>query len=99
MSPEQKERVLNRMEVLEHMTPEQRDRTRQLFQQFRQFDPDSRQRVNGAVRRLRGMPPEARQNFYNSDSFRNNYSPQEQDVIKGLGELGPVQGPPETPDR
>ena len=99
MPPEQKERVLNRMDLLEHMTPEQRDRTRQMFQQFRQFDPESRQRVNGAVRRLRGMPPEARQNFYNSDAFRSNYTEQEQNVIKGLGELGPVEGPAENPDR
>lgn len=99
MSPDQKERVLNRMEILEHMTPEQRDRTRQMFQQFRQFDPDSRQRVTGALRRLHSMPPQARQNFYNSDAFRNNYSPQEQNIIKGLGELGPTDAePPENPD-
>lgn len=100
MSPDQKERVLNRMKMLEHMTPEQRDRTRQMFQQFRQFNPDSRQRVTGALRRLHSMPPQARQNFYNSDAFRNNFSPQEQNVIKGLGELGPVDAePPESPDR
>ncbi len=100
MTPEQKQHVLDRMETLEHMTPEQRTRTRELFQQFRGFDPDSRQRVTGALRRLRGMPPDARQNFYNSDAFRSNYNSQEQNVIKGLAELGPTDAePPENPDK
>jgi len=100
MSPDQKQRVLNRMEMLEHMTPEQRDRTRQLFQQFRQMDPDSRQRINMAVRRLHGMPPDARQNVYNSPGFKSNFNEQEQNVIKGLSELGPADAqPPESPDR
>lgn len=100
MSPEQKERVLNRMEMWEHLSPEQRGRARELFQQFRQFGPDSRQRVNSALRRLRGMPPNARQNFYNSDEFRTNYNEGEQNVIKGLSELGPADTePPESPNR
>jgi hypothetical protein len=100
MSPEQKERVLQRMETWEHYSPEQRARARQLFEKFRQFDPDSRQRVTSAVRRLHGMPPDARQNFYNSDAFRTNYNEDEQNVIKGLGELGPAESePPEPPNK
>lgn len=100
MSPDQKERVLQRMETWEHYSPEQRARARQLFQKFRQFDPDSRQRVTSAVRRLHGLPPDARQNFYNSDTFRTNYNEDEQNVIRGLGELGPAESePPESPNK
>ncbi len=97
MSPEQKERVLQRMETWEHYSPEQRARARQLFETFRNFDPDSRQRVTSAVRRLHGMPPSARQNYYNSDAFRTNYNEDEQNVIRGLGELGPAESAPAEP--
>ncbi len=100
MSPDQKQRVLNRMEMWEHMTPEQHQRAQQLYQQFRQMDPQSRQRVTFTLRRLKDLPPEERQRVYSSDQFKSSFNPEEQNLIKGMAEIGPAEAEPaDSPNR
>ena len=81
------------MDMLEHMSPEQRQETRQLFQQFRQIDPSRKDQVRNEIRRLRSLPPDERQRTYNSDQFRNNFSTDEQNVIRGMGEMPQPNAP------
>lgn len=93
LSPEQKDRLIRRMDMFEHMTPAQRQQTRELFQQFRQIDPSRKDAVRNEIRRMRNLPPDDRQRFYNSDEFRSRYSPQEQNVIRGMGDMPQPDSP------
>lgn len=87
LPPQQQQRILNRMETWEHLTPEQKDHARQVFQQFRQLPPERRQAVQGAIQELRNTPPEQREQLINSDRYRNQFTPQERDLLRGTSQL------------
>lgn len=88
MPPDRRQRILNRMEVWEHMTPEQQSRAQGMFKQFRAMPPERRQAVTQTLRRLREMPSDQRQQMFQSNEFRNSFNDQEQNMIKGLSDLG-----------
>ena len=50
--------------------------------------------VTTAVRDLSAMPPEQRARIINSDRFKNMFSPQERDIMRGASKL-PL-APPES---
>ncbi len=85
--PEKKARILNRMETFEHMTPEQQTAARSLFQRYRNLPDDQKSKVSQAYRRLRGMPPQARNQLLSSDEFRNGYTDDERDLLRGMTDL------------
>ena len=85
--PEQKAKILNRMETFEHMTPQQQQQARNLFNQYRNLPEDQKGKVSQAYRRLRGMPPSARNELLNSDEFRNNYTEEQRDLLRGMTDL------------
>ena len=85
--PQKKAQILNRMETFEHMTPEQQANARNLFQQYHNLPEDQRNKVSQAYRRLRGMPPDARNQLLNSDEFRNNYTEEQRDLLRGMTDL------------
>ena len=85
--PEKKAQILDRMETFEHMTPVQQANARNLFQQYHNLPEDQRNKVSQAYRRLRGMPPEARNQLLNSDEFRNNFSDEQRDLLRGMTDL------------
>ena len=93
--PEKKQQILNRMENYEHMTPEQQQNAQNLFQRYRGLPEDQRTKVSTAYRRLRGMPPEQRSQLMNSDEFRNNYTEEERDLLRGMTELNVGPSHPE----
>jgi hypothetical protein len=86
-SPEQKAKILGRMETFEHMTPEQQQTARNLFSRYHNLPDEDRTRVSQAYRRLRGMPPSARNELLNSDEFRNNFTEDERDLLRGMTDL------------
>jgi hypothetical protein len=85
--PEKKQQILNRMETFEHLTPEQQASARNLFERYHNLPEDQRAKVSQAYRRLRGMPPEARNQVMNSDEFRNNYTEEQRDLLRGMTDL------------
>jgi hypothetical protein len=85
--PEKKAKILNRMETFEHMTPEQQAAARNLFQRYRSLPDDQRSKVSQAYRRLRGMPPQARDQLLSSDEFRNDFTDEERDLLRGMTDL------------
>ena len=85
--PEQKAKILNRMETFEHMTPAQQAAARNLFQRYRNLPEDQKSKVSQAYRRLRGMPPQARSQLLSSDEFRNGYTEDERDLLRGMTDL------------
>jgi len=86
-TPEQKQQILNRMETFEHMSPQQQQQARNLFQRYHALPEDERSKVSQAYRRLRGMPPSARNELLNSDEFKNNYTPEQRDLLRGMTDL------------
>lgn len=92
-SPEKKQQILNRMETYEHMTPEQQKNAQNLFQRYRSLPEDQRTQVSQAYRRLRGMPPQQRAELLNSDEFRNNYTDEQRELLRGMADLnvGPAR--------
>ena len=85
--PEKKAKILDRMETFEHMTPEQQTAARNLFQRYRSLPDDQRSKVSQAYRRLRGMPPQARNQLLSSDEFRNDFTDDERDLLRGMTDL------------
>ena len=85
--PQKKAQILNRMETFEHMTPEQQATARNLFQQYHNLPEDQRNKVSQAYRRLRGMPPDARDQLLNSDEFRNDFSEEQRELLRGMTDL------------
>ena len=85
---EKKDRILQRMEVYEHLTPDQQQRVHQMFRQFRDLPPDRRRQLNQAFLQMQGMSPEQRQKLLDSPDYRNNYSDQERDLLRGMSTIG-----------
>jgi hypothetical protein len=87
LPPQEQERMLKRMDTWEHLTPEQRQQARGLFQQMQQLPPDRRRMMQTAIRDLREMPPDQRQQVLDSPRFKSMFSPQEQEMLKGITQL------------
>lgn len=85
--PEKKAQILNRMETFEHLTPEQQANARNLFQQYHSLAEDQRSKVSQAYRRLRGMPPEARNRALESEEYRNNFTDEQRELLRGMTDL------------
>ena len=64
---------------------------RKLYGQMRDLPEDRRIAVHQAARQLGGMSPTERQRMMNSPQFRRRFSPQEQDLVRGLAQLEPGQ--------
>ena len=89
--PEQRRRILERMETFEHLPQPERQQVRNLYGQMRDLPDDRRIAVRQAARQLGGMSPAERERMLNSPQFRRRFSPQEQDLVRGLAQLEPGQ--------
>jgi hypothetical protein len=85
--PEKKAEILNRMETFEHMTPEQQQTARSLFSRYRGLPSDRKAKISQAYRQLRGMAPPAREQLLNSDEYRNTFTDDERDLLRGMADL------------
>jgi hypothetical protein len=92
LNPEQKERILQRMETLEHLPPDQQQKAHDLFRSYRELAPDRRHALTQGFEQLQGLSPQERQKMLESDTFRNNYSEQERDLLRGMSTLGFAPG-------
>jgi hypothetical protein len=89
--PEERERILNRMRTVENLPQPERQRVRNLYGQMRELPDDRRMAVHQAARQLGAMSPAERERMLNSPQFRRRFSPQEQDLVRGLTRLEPGQ--------
>ncbi len=99
LPPDRRETVLQRMETFEHLPDEQQQRVRNMFRQFRDLSPDRRRALNGAFRNLESMSPEQRQKALDSTDYRNNFTGQELDLLRGMSTVGitPSRQEPNSP--
>jgi len=91
LPPEQRQRILDRMETFEHLPQGQRQQLRNLYGQMQTLPQDRRMAVRQAARRLSGMDPAERERVLSSPQFQQRFSPQEQNLVRGLAEMGPAQ--------
>jgi uncharacterized protein DUF3106 len=89
LSPEQKQRVRERQEILESLSPAQRQEARALFPQYNHLPPDRKQAVMNAFLHMRDLPPARRERFLSSPGVEARFSPEERDLLRGLGKLLP----------
>lgn len=87
--PEQRQRILNRMETFEHLPQPERQQLRGLYGQMRELPDDRRFAVRQAVRQLGAMNPSDRERMLNSPQFQRHFSPQEQNLVRGLAHVEP----------
>lgn len=95
LSPDEKQQVRKREQVYSKFTPEQRRNVRRMSGEWRNLRPAERRRVRMALRRMGGMTLEERQKFLGSPEFRERFSPEEQNILRGLGRLFPGGNAPD----
>ncbi|MGH9378623.1 MAG: DUF3106 domain-containing protein [Terriglobia bacterium] len=87
LTPHQKQVLRQREEIVQSLSPAQRQDLRNVFPQYRRLPPGQQQQVMRAFRRLRDMPPAKRQRLLNSPGFQQRFTPQQQNVLRGLSHL------------
>jgi len=87
LSPDKQAKILNRMEAFEHLPPEKQSVARSLFQQYQTLPADQKTQVSEAYHKLRQMTPEQRTQYMNSDDFRNSYSDEQRELLRGMSDL------------
>ena len=84
MPPQQRERILERNEILERMTAPQGQQYRAAVQNLASLPKDRQRLMVRAIMDLRQMPPEQRQSVINSDRFRAQFSDGERSTLTNL---------------
>ena len=87
LPPNEKAKILNRMEAFEHLSPAQQKQAQGLFQRYKAMPADRQSKVNDAYRQLRDLSPDQRNQLLNSYAYRNNFSGEELDVLRGMTDL------------
>jgi hypothetical protein len=92
LPPEQRDRALQRLDFWSSLTHDQRVQVRDANQRMQGLPQDRKVAVHSALRRLRQMDPAQRQQVFDSERFRNTFSPDEQDILKQLSAISPPFG-------
>jgi hypothetical protein len=87
LSPNGKAKLLDRMETYEHLTPAQQQKAQGLFQRYKSLPDDRRNRISQAYHQLRDLPPDQRSQLLSSDEYRNNFTDEERDLLRGMTDL------------
>lgn len=94
MTPEQRQRVLDRlpperralmesrMNRLEQLPPEQREQLKQRYLEFEALPQDRQDALRLEIQALRNIRPAIRQARMNSPAFNRQYSPDEQRILR-----------------
>lgn len=90
MSPERRQRIINRNESLERLSPNQRQDVRGAMSDLRALPMERRRAVSRAFRQLRSEPSDQRQSTLQSDQFRSQFSPEERSTIDNLMRVEPL---------
>jgi hypothetical protein len=61
---------------------------------MRQMPEERRRMMYRALHHLRDLPAGERQRLLGSERFRNTFSDEERDLLRGMSEMGPPPGPP-----
>ncbi|MDE3135790.1 MAG: DUF3106 domain-containing protein [Acidobacteriota bacterium] len=95
LTPEQKQTLIRRAQILERMSPEERREIRQvILPAWQQLPPDRRQVLKEKLLQLRGLNDSEREKRLKDPAFEQGLSPQERNLLKELSKLrvGPGAG-------
>jgi hypothetical protein len=84
MNPQQRSRMLDRNEALEHLTPTQQKQWRVAVQQLSAVPVPRRHVILHAIVDLRELPVEQRQQTLESPAFRGQFSDDERTIIRTI---------------
>jgi len=98
MTPEERQHVLDRIRFMESLSPEQKQQFQKANEEFKGLPENRKIMVRTALRHLRQMDPQGREKVFQSDQFRNTFSPQEQGLLKSLSEISPPENPGSQPE-
>ena len=104
MSPEERDQALAKLPPArrnfieknltryQNMTPEQQERFKQRLELMRSLPQERQAAVRQQIEQLRAMPPAERRKALYSEEFKQNYSPDEQELIRdGFPNMRPKQ--------
>lgn len=82
LPPERRQQIEQRLNQLDRLTPEQRDVLDRRYQALQALPPVRRQAIRQELQYLRSLRPVERRARINSEEFQQNYSPDEQRLIR-----------------
>jgi hypothetical protein len=98
MSPDKRQRMLERNEMMEHLTPDQRREVREATQQWAALPPDERRVVARSFRALRALPPDQRGAALASGRYTAPFNAEQRAALNRLMEVEPMM-PPDPPQQ
>ena len=93
MPEDQRQRLLARSELLEHMSPQDRMAANLAGRRWRTLPPDRQSLMGNAFRDLRAVPPDQRPMVLNSSRYQNTFSPEERGILSDVLRAEPYQAP------
>jgi hypothetical protein len=82
LPPQRRAAVEQRFARYQQMTPEQQEKFKQRMEEMESLPKDRQNAVRDAIQRLQALPVPQRRKALNSDEFNQNFSPDEQRLIR-----------------
>ncbi|HVP00200.1 MAG TPA: DUF3106 domain-containing protein [Bryobacteraceae bacterium] len=82
LPPARRAAVEQRLERYQKLTPEQQEQFKQRLELMQSLPRDRQNAVRYEIQRLRALPPQQRRSALNGEEFGQNYSPDEQRLIR-----------------
>jgi len=93
MPEQQRERRLERNEMLERLSPEERMSINRSGQSWAALPPDRQTMMKRAFQDLRGVPLDQRQTVLNSARYQGTFTPEERGILSDFLSVEPYQAP------
>jgi hypothetical protein len=93
MPEQQRERRLERNEMLERLSPQDRMSITRSGQQWAALPQDRQMMMRRAFQDLRGVPPDQRQTVLNSARYQGTFSPEERGILSDFLRVEPYDAP------
>ncbi|MBV8845033.1 MAG: DUF3106 domain-containing protein [Bryobacterales bacterium] len=84
LPPERRQQVEKQLDRLDKLPPEQRQVLDQRYEKLQSFPPPRQRAVRQELQSLRSMPFAERQARLHSDEFKQQFSPEERELIQGV---------------
>jgi hypothetical protein len=91
MPEEQRQRRLERAEVIEHMSPEERTQLSESSQRLGSLPADRQTAVKRAFQDLRAVPVDQRATVLNSARYQGTFTPEERGILSNLLKAEPYE--------
>ena len=91
LPPQVKQALRERYQKFSQLSPDRQETVRRSVRQFRQLPQERRPLVRREIGQLRALPEAERSARMNSEEFRGQFSPQEQQIIRDITDYLPGQ--------